>query len=355
MSASLPRGLVLSALALASVASADSTVPPPGLRDVGIEQRLDQALPLDLVFRDESDNPVKLGDFFGQKPVLLSFVYYHCPMLCPMALEGLVRSLRPLSWNVGEEFDIVTVSIDEHETAAQAAEKKRKIVASYGRDRAAGGWHFLVGEGDAGRRLAEAVGFRFRYDGATNQFAHATGLFVLDAARPDLSGSVRHRLCAARRSPGPGRSFTAEDRHARRSVAAVLLPLRSGDREVRTRRHGGRADRRRADARQPRGVHRRAASARERAAQGVSRRPDGQAAVLLFPDQASSVASSVDLFFFFMVAVSGFFSVLIATLILFFAIRYREGGPRRRSFAPRRSRDRTGTAGERSCSRWSGP
>jgi len=179
MRASLSRALLLSALALASVAAADSTVPPPGLRDVGIEQRLDQALPLDLVFRDESDNPVKLGDFFGQKPVLLSFVYYHCPMLCPMALEGLVRSLRPLSWNVGEEFDIVTVSIDEHETAAQAADKKRKIVASYGRDRAAAGWHFLVGEGDAGRRLAEAVGFRFRYDDATNQFAHATGLFVI--------------------------------------------------------------------------------------------------------------------------------------------------------------------------------
>ncbi|MET0154361.1 MAG: SCO family protein [Candidatus Binatia bacterium] len=164
---------------LAATASASNTAPPPGLRDVGIEQRLDQVVPLDLRFRDESDNPVRLGDFFGQKPVLLAFVYYHCPMLCPMALEGLVRSLRPLSWNVGEEFQIVTVSIDERESPAQAAEKKRKIVALYGRDRAASGWHFLVGEGDAGRRLAEAVGFRFRYDGADDQFAHATGLFVL--------------------------------------------------------------------------------------------------------------------------------------------------------------------------------
>jgi protein SCO1/2 len=145
MKASIRRGIVLSALALASAAPAwaNSAVPPPGLRDVVIEQRLDQALPLDLRFRDESDNPVKLGDFFGQKPVLLSFVYYHCPMLCPMALEGLV------------------------------------IVASYGRDHAATGWHFLVGEGDAGRRLAEAVGFHFRYDGSSDQFAHATGLFVL--------------------------------------------------------------------------------------------------------------------------------------------------------------------------------
>ncbi len=167
---------------LAASATASDTAPPPGLRDVGIEQRLDQAVPLDLKFRDESDNLVRLGDFFGQKPVLLSFVYYHCPMLCPMALEGLVRSLRPLSWNVGEEFQIVTVSIDEHETSAQAAEKKRQIVGSYGRGQAGGGWHFLVGEGDAGRRLAEAVGFQFRYDGTNDQFAHATGLFVLTPA-----------------------------------------------------------------------------------------------------------------------------------------------------------------------------
>ncbi len=173
------RATLASLLAFAAAASANGGEPPPGLRDVGIEQRLDQAVPLDLEFRDESDNRVKLGDFFGQKPVLLSFVYYRCPMLCPMALDGLVRSLRPLSWNVGDEFEIVTVSIDEHETPAQAAETKRKIIASYGRDHAAAGWHFLAGEGDSGRRLAEAVGFHFRYDAANDQFAHATGLFVL--------------------------------------------------------------------------------------------------------------------------------------------------------------------------------
>jgi protein SCO1/2 len=172
------RAVLLPAL-LATTASASNVAPPPGLRDVSIEQRLDQAVPLDLRFRDERDNPVRLGDLFGHKPVLLSFVYYHCPMLCPMALEGLVRSLRPLSWNVGDEFEIITVSIDERETAAQAAQTKRKMLASYGRDHAAAGWHFLVGEGDAGRRLAEAVGFRFRYEAPDDQFAHATGLFVL--------------------------------------------------------------------------------------------------------------------------------------------------------------------------------
>lgn len=173
------RVTLASLLSFAAAASANGGAPPPGLRDVGIEQRLDHAVPLDLEFRDESDNRVKLGDFFGQKPVLLSFVYYRCPMLCPMALDGLVRSLRPLSWNVGDEFEIVTVSINEHETPAQAAETKRKIIASYGRDHAAAGWHFLAGEGDSGRLLAEAVGFHFRYDAANDQFAHATGLFVL--------------------------------------------------------------------------------------------------------------------------------------------------------------------------------
>jgi protein SCO1 len=158
---------------------ADTTTPPAALRDVGIEQKLDHAVPLDLTFRDESDNAVRLGDFFGQKPVLLSLAYYHCPMLCPLALDGLVRSLRPLAWNVGNEFQIVTVSIDAREVSAHAAEKKRKLISDYGRPGAAQGWHVLVGDPDAVRSLADAVGFHYRYDPASNQFAHATGLFVL--------------------------------------------------------------------------------------------------------------------------------------------------------------------------------
>jgi len=158
---------------------ADTTAPPAALRDVGIDQKLDHAVPLDLTFRDESDNAVRLGDFFGQKPVLLSLAYYHCPMLCPLALEGLVRSLRPLTWNVGNEFQIITISIDGGETAAQAAEKKRTLISDYGRPGAAQGWHVLVGDSDTVHRLADAVGFHYRHDAASNQFAHATGLFVL--------------------------------------------------------------------------------------------------------------------------------------------------------------------------------
>jgi protein SCO1/2 len=174
-----PVSLWLAIGALAAPVFADTTAPPAALRDVGIEQKLDHAVPLDLTFRDESDNAVRLDDFFGQRPVLLSLAYYRCPMLCPLALEGLVRSLRPLAWNVGDEFQIVTVSIDARETPAHAAEKKRKLVSDYGRSGAAAGWHVLVGDDDTVRRLAEAVGFHYRYDAASNQFAHATGLFVL--------------------------------------------------------------------------------------------------------------------------------------------------------------------------------
>jgi protein SCO1 len=158
---------------------ADTTTVPAALRDVGIEQKLDHAVPLDLTFRDESDNVVRLGDFFGQKPVLLSLAYYHCPMLCPLALEGLVRALRPLTWNVGNEFQIVTVSIDARDTSAHGAEKKRTLVSDYGRPGAAEGWHVLVGDADTVHQLADAVGFHYRYDAASDQFAHGAGLFVL--------------------------------------------------------------------------------------------------------------------------------------------------------------------------------
>ena len=172
-------GLCVAIGALAGPVLADTTTPPPALRDVGIEQKLDRAVPLDLTFRDESDNAVRLGDFFGQKPVLLSLAYYRCPMLCPLALDGLVRGLRPLTWNVGNEFQIVTVSIDARETSAHAAEKKRTLVSDYGRPGAAEGWHVLVGDTDAVHQLADAIGFHYRYDAASDQFAHAAGLFVL--------------------------------------------------------------------------------------------------------------------------------------------------------------------------------
>jgi protein SCO1 len=175
--ARIASALATAAFALAAVAFADAER-PAALRDVGIEQRLDQQLPLDLQLRDEHGNGVRLGDFFTGKPVVLDFAYYRCPMLCPMALDALVRTMRPLTLSVGEEFEIVTVSIDSRETPAAAAEKKRLLTGDYGRKSAAAGWHFLVGDADAVRRLTEAAGYRFRYDAATDQFAHATGVIV---------------------------------------------------------------------------------------------------------------------------------------------------------------------------------
>lgn len=154
-----------------------STV-PPALEGIGIDQKLDQPLPLDLTLRDESGKSVRLGEFFGDRPVIVTLAYYHCPMLCPMVLDGVVRSLRPLSLELGRDFRAVTVSIDPKETPEQAAAKKQHIASEYGRDGAAEDWHFLVGDEGAVRALADAIGFHYRYDAASGQFAHAAGLVV---------------------------------------------------------------------------------------------------------------------------------------------------------------------------------
>ena len=150
--------------------------------DIGIEQRLDQQVPLDLTFLDESGASVRLADLLGERPVILSLVYYECPMLCTQVLNGLLRSLRVVSLDLGEDFDVLTVSIDPRETAKLAAAKKQEYVGSYGRAGAAAGWHFLTGSQDQITRLAEAVGFRYEYDEETGQYIHATGIMVLTPA-----------------------------------------------------------------------------------------------------------------------------------------------------------------------------
>jgi protein SCO1/2 len=153
---------------------------PPGLlAEVRFDQRLDAQVPPDLVFRDESGVPVRLGDYFGRKPLILTLNYFDCPMLCPLALEGLVRSLRPLSFSVGEQFDVLTVSFDPRETWEQAAAAKAKYQRDYNRPEAATGWHFLTGTGESIRALTETVGFKAVYDAEKQQYAHAAGVLVL--------------------------------------------------------------------------------------------------------------------------------------------------------------------------------
>ncbi|HWF89857.1 MAG TPA: SCO family protein [Pyrinomonadaceae bacterium] len=154
---------------------------PKALSDVGIDQKLDQQLPLDLVFHDESGKDVKLGQYFGQKPVVLALVYYDCPMLCTQILNGMVTSFRVLPFQVGKEFDVVTVSFDPRETSALATTKKNVYVNYLPEKMRAGatsGWHFLTGDQENIAKLAEAVGFRYHYDEATKQFAHASGIMV---------------------------------------------------------------------------------------------------------------------------------------------------------------------------------
>jgi protein SCO1/2 len=145
---------------------------------VGIDQKLGAALPLDLPFRDDQGRDVRLGDCFGGKPVVLALVYYECPMLCTLVLNGLVSGLDVVSLTAGSDFDVVAVSIDPDETPGLAAAKKREYVARYGRAGSDRGWHFLTGSEAAIRDLAAAAGFRYRYDAATGQYAHAAGIMV---------------------------------------------------------------------------------------------------------------------------------------------------------------------------------
>ncbi len=168
------------ALALSGVVPAGAqNRRPPLLRDVGIDQKLNEQVPLDLAFQDETGRIVQLREYFGQKPVILSLVYYECPMLCTQVLNGLLRSLKDLPLEVGEQFNVVTVSFNRREKPELAAAKKRLYVGLYARPGASQGWHFLTGDEASIRQLAGAVGFRYAYDPQSGQYAHATGIMVL--------------------------------------------------------------------------------------------------------------------------------------------------------------------------------
>lgn len=152
------------------------------VQQVGIDQRLNQQLPLDLAFRDERGKAVTLRDYFHGKPVILTLVYYRCPMLCTQVLNGVLESSQAVSLTIGKDYDILSISIDPQETPAMAAKKKKRYVDSYYRPGAQTGWHFLTGRRSSIERLAKAVGFRYVHDATTNQYAHASGIFVLTPA-----------------------------------------------------------------------------------------------------------------------------------------------------------------------------
>ena len=158
----------------------EPTAAKPGiLSKIGIDQRLNHHVPLDLPFVDENGREVRLGDYFGKRPVLLALVYYECPMLCTQVLNGVTGALKVLNFDVGREFDVVAVSINPKEGPGLAAQKKQAYVDRYGRPHTAAGWHFLTGREENIRRLAEAVGFRYVYDEEIKQYAHGAGIELL--------------------------------------------------------------------------------------------------------------------------------------------------------------------------------
>src|SRR5580704_6317358 len=179
----------IGALLLAASASRAQTVPsnmgttaatlPPALQNVGFEPQLNAQMPLDLPFRDETGRGVQLRQYFGQKPVVLAFVYYGCPMLCDQVEQGVVGVLRMLSFNPGRDYEVVFVSFDSRETPEMAAEKKKKALVHFRRPETDSGWHFLTGSKESIEAATKAANFRFSFDAKSSLFAHASGVLVL--------------------------------------------------------------------------------------------------------------------------------------------------------------------------------
>ena len=161
-----------------SVGPAAATM-PTALQNVGFEPPLNGPMPLDLSFRDETGRSVQLREYFGQKPVVLAFVYYNCPMLCDQVEQGVVGVLRMLSFNPGRDYEVVFVSFDSRETPEMAAEKKKKALVHFRRPETDSGWHFLTGSKESIEAAAKAANFRFSFDAKNNLFAHASGVLLL--------------------------------------------------------------------------------------------------------------------------------------------------------------------------------
>jgi protein SCO1/2 len=177
--------LVLLAAVLLAIQSKDALAHDPVLHDsevfdlVRFDQQLDREIPAGLTFRNENGNAVELGDYFGDKPVVLALSYFECETLCPLVRHGLVEALQPLGFSVGDEFDVLLVSIDPTESAATAQAVKQETVSDYGRAASVDGWHFLMGDHDAIDQLAEAIGFHYAYDGEQDEYAHPSGIVLV--------------------------------------------------------------------------------------------------------------------------------------------------------------------------------
>jgi protein SCO1 len=159
-----------------------STVLPPILKGINFEQRLGSQIPLDATFLDENGKTVQLGSYFGKKPVVLILAYYRCPMLCTLVMDGAARAFKQLSFDLGNQFDAVTVSFDPRDTPADSKTEQAKYIQVYGHPDAVKSWHFLTGQEAQIKRLTDAVGFHYAYDPRTGQYVHTAGIVVITPA-----------------------------------------------------------------------------------------------------------------------------------------------------------------------------
>lgn len=209
----------LIALLLITASAPGQTALPAVLREVRFDQKLNEQVPLDLVFLDEEGRSVRLGDYFGTKPVILVFAQVRCPMLCDQVLNGLVRAMLDMSLELGTDFEVVTVSFDARETPEMAKAKRKSYLERYGRAGAEAHWHFLTGKESAITALTAAVGFRYVHDPVKDQFAHASGIVVLTP-----EGKVARYFYDVRFSPRDLRLGLVEaSKHRISSIADQIL------------------------------------------------------------------------------------------------------------------------------------
>ncbi|HZS44447.1 MAG TPA: cytochrome c oxidase subunit II [Blastocatellia bacterium] len=293
------------------------------IRSAHIDQHLNQQVPLNLVFRDEQGHKVHLQDYFNGKPVILSLVYYQCPMLCTVVLNAMTESMSDLRFDIGKEFNVITVSFDPNEGPALAADKKELYVRRYGRAGAASGWHFLTGEESQIKQLAEAVGFNYAYDPSTGQYAHASGIMVLT---PD--GRLARYFYGIKYPPSDLRLGLVEASAGKIGSPVDQILLLCYHYDAATGKYTPIAI----------GFMRLGGAITLVGLVGfivVMWRHDVKKKALthsivplflipqLIPETASTEAHKVDIFFYLMVLVCGFVAVGVITLIIIFAVKYR--------------------------------
>jgi cytochrome c oxidase subunit II len=331
------RWLLLSAFCLLhftapALAQAGKPVRPS---DIRFEQRLDEQVPLNLNFRDEEGRTVKLGDYFGSKPVILALVYYECPMLCSQVLTGLTHSLKTISFDAGQEFEVVIVSFNPRETPELASAKKRTYRNDYARPGTAAGWRFLTGDPKAIEEITQAVGFRYVYDSALNQYAHASGIMVLTP-----EGRLSRYFYGIEYAPRDLRLGLVEASANRIGTPVDQLLLLCYHYDPTTGKYGAAV----MNALRLGGiitllsvvilliVVERKSKGRNRS--NTTAKPINLCLLPFFffllpfaPEAASTVAGKVDRLYIFLVVIAIFFSMLIAGLEIFFAIKYRRRSP----------------------------